>query len=166
MTRATQHLQDATEKRNDELVKELAAKQAMLLDAVNRINSLIAKQIVASDGTFSSVAARNDFRDRPTATVLLQARERGKQIGCSNSKARYPNKRIAWMPQQRKLMLLMPRERSMTPCTAPLLLQRHCARIVRVWRAGRRSARSSIIRSLLLSQTINMTHDMRAACTA
>ena len=51
MTRATQHLQDATEKRNDELVKELAAKQAMLLDAVNRINSLIAEQIVASDGT-------------------------------------------------------------------------------------------------------------------
>ena len=72
MTRATQHLQDATEKRNDELVKELAAKQAMLLDAVNRINSLIAEQIVASDGTFSSVAARNDFRDRPTATVLPQ----------------------------------------------------------------------------------------------
>ena len=125
MTRATQNLQDATEKRNDELMKELAAKQAMLLDAVNRINSLIAEQIVASDGTFSSVAARNDFRDRPTATVLPQARERGKQIGCSNSKARYPNKRIAWMPQQRKLMLLMPRERSMTLCTAPEQQRQH-----------------------------------------
>ena len=69
VTRATQHLQDATEKRNDELVKELAAKQAMLLDAINRINSLVAEQIVASDGTASVVAARNDFPNRPTATV-------------------------------------------------------------------------------------------------
>lgn len=116
MTRATQNLQDATEKRNDELMKELAAKQAMLLDAVNRINSLIAEQIVASDGTESSCSSSQRFprqanSDRPsTACDCLQARERArKQIGCSNSKARYPNKRIAWMLRQQRLMLLMPR---------------------------------------------------------
>jgi hypothetical protein len=115
VTRATQNLQDATEKRNDELMKELAAKQAMLLDAVNRINSLIAEQI-ASDGTASSCSSSQRFprqanSDGPsTACDCLQARERArKQIGCSNSKAKYPNKRIAWMLQQHKLMLLMPR---------------------------------------------------------
>jgi len=116
VTRATQNLQDATERRNDELMKELAAKQAMLLDAVNRINSLIAEQIVASDGTESSCSSSQRFprqanNDRPsTACDCLQARERArKQIDCSNSKARYPNKRIAWMLQQQRLMLLMPR---------------------------------------------------------
>jgi hypothetical protein len=114
VTRATQNLQDATEKRNDELMKELAAKQAMLLDAVNRINSLIAEQIVA-DGTASSCSSSQRFprqanSDRPsTACDCLQARERArKQIG-SNSKARYPNKRIAWMLRQQRLMRLMPR---------------------------------------------------------
>jgi len=116
VTRATQNLQDATEKRNDELMKELAAKQAMLLDAVNRINSLIAEQIVA-DGTASScsssqktISQTGQQRPPSTACDCLQARERArKQIGCSNSKARYPNKRIAWMLRQQRLMRLMPR---------------------------------------------------------
>jgi hypothetical protein len=98
-------------------VNELAAKQALLLDAVNRIilahcsaNRRI-RRYLHLRSLSSQPFPRQAIIDLPsTARDCLQARERArKEIGCSNSTLRDPNKRIAWMLQQQKLMLSMPR---------------------------------------------------------
>ena len=77
VTRATQQLQETTEKRNDELMKELAAKKELLLLAVARVDSLVAASAAPAadctaqaDADSEMVDSHHLVRDRRTTTTI------------------------------------------------------------------------------------------------